>query len=182
MRSKLTLSCEFFPPKTDEGIVRIRDVRQRLATLKPRFYSITFGAGGSTQHNTLEAAVEIQQDQAETCIDAAPHLSCIGSTVVGIRNLLNILISHGIHRIIAIRGDSPSGICNLGDFHYAKELVKFIRKETGDFFTIEVAAYPEVHPQALSAQADLANLKHKVDAGANGAITQYFIIITIIIH
>jgi len=174
MTNKLTLSCEFFPPKTDKGIATIRDVRQQLAPLNPEFFSVTFGAGGSTQDNTLDTVIEIQQAQATTNIDAAPHLSCVGSTEESIRNLLNTFQSHDIHRIVALRGDLPSGMRDPGDFHYANELVEFIRKETGDYFTIEVAAYPEVHPQAESAHIDLTNFKRKVDAGANSAITQYF--------
>ena len=182
MANKLTISCEFFPPQTDKGMVAIRDARQQLAILKPEFYSVTFGAGGSTQDNTLNAVIEIQQAQAETGIDAAPHLSCVGSTANGIKNLLNTFQSHGIHRIVALRGDIPSGMRNPGDFRYANELIEFIRKETGNFFTIEVAAYPEVHPQAPSIHADLINFKRKVDAGANSAITQYFYNVDAYLH
>lgn len=152
----------------------MREVRQQLAPLKPEFYSVTFGAGGSTQENTLDAVVEIQQDAATTGIDAAPHLSCVGSTAESIRNLLNTYQSHGIQRLVALRGDLPSGMRAPGDFRFASELIEFIRKETGDHFTIEVAAYPEVHPQAPSADIDLANFKRKVDAGADSALTQYF--------
>jgi methylenetetrahydrofolate reductase (NADPH) len=174
MTDKLTISCEFFPPKTDKGIAKMRDVRQQLAPLKPEFYSVTFGAGGSTQDNTLNAVVEIQQAHAITGIDAAPHLSCVGSTAERIRDMLTTYQSHGIHRLVALRGDLPSGMRDPGDFRYANELVEFIRQETGDYFTIEIAAYPEVHPQAESAQADFDNFKRKVDAGANSALTQYF--------
>lgn len=174
MTNKLTISCEFFPPKTDKGIATIRDVRQQLAPLKPEFYSVTFGAGGSTQDNTLNAVAEIQQAHAETGIDAAPHLSCVGSTAERIREMLTTYQSHGIHRLVALRGDLPSGMRDPGDFRYANELVEFIRQETGDYFTIEVAAYPEVHPQAASAKADFDNFKRKVDAGADSALTQYF--------
>jgi len=174
MSNKLTLSCEFFPPKTEKGIANLRKVRQQLAPLKPEIFSVTFGAGGSTQDNTLDAVVEIQQDQKATGIDAAPHLSCVGSTTEGIRKLLQTYQSHGIRRIVALRGDLPSGMRDPGDFRYANELVEFIRQETGDHFKIEVAAYPEVHPQAQSAHDDLNNFKRKVDAGADSAITQYF--------
>jgi len=174
MTNKLTLSCEFFPPKTDKGIANLRHVRQQLAPLKPEFFSVTFGAGGSTQDNTLDAVVDIQQDKKISGIDAAPHLSCVGSTADGIRHLLNTYQSHDIRRLVALRGDLPSGMRDPGDFRYANELVAFIRQETGDHFKIEVAAYPEIHPQAQSAQADLANFKRKVDAGADSAITQYF--------
>jgi methylenetetrahydrofolate reductase (NADPH) len=174
MTNKLTISCEFFPPKTDKGIATIRDVRQQLAPLKPEFYSVTFGAGGSTQDNTLNAVVEIQQAHAVTGIDAAPHLSCVGSTAERIRDMLTTYQSHGIRRLVALRGDLPSGMRDPGDFRYANELVEFIRQETGDYFTIEVAAYPEIHPQAASAKADFDNFKRKVDAGADSALTQYF--------
>lgn len=174
MANELTLSCEFFPPKTEKGITNFRNVRQQLAPLNPDFFSVTFGAGGSTQDNTLDAVVEIQQDAKVTGIDAAPHLSCVGSTAEGIKNLLQTYQSHNIRRIVALRGDLPSGMRDPGDFRYANELVEFIRQETGEHFKIEVAAYPETHPQAPSIHADLTNFKGKVDAGADSAITQYF--------
>ena len=174
MTKQLTISCEFFPPKTDKGIANMREVRQKLASLKPEFYSVTFGAGGSTQDNTLAAVIDIQQSSTTTGIDAAPHLSCVGSTEENIRDILQTFKANDIHRIVALRGDLPSGMREPGDFRYANELIDFIRKETGDHFTIEVAAYPEVHPQALSAQDDLDNFKRKVDAGADSALTQYF--------
>ena len=182
MANNLTLSCEFFPPKTDKGIANLRNVRQQLAPLKPDFFSVTFGAGGSTQDNTLDAVVEIQQDKNTTGIDAAPHLSCVGSTADGIRQILHTYQAHDIRRLVALRGDLPSGMREPGDFRYANELVEFIRQETGDHFKIEVAAYPEIHPQAQSAQADLANFKRKVDAGADSAITQYFYNIDAYLH
>jgi len=174
MTKQLTISCEFFPPKTDKGIANMREVRQKLAPLNPEFYSVTFGAGGSTQDNTLAAVIDIQQDRATTGIDAAPHLSCVGSTEESIRELLGTFKDNDIKRIVALRGDLPSGMRDPGDFRYANELIDFIRKETGDHFTIEVAAYPEVHPQADSAAIDLENFKRKVDAGADSALTQYF--------
>ena len=174
MTKHLTISCEFFPPKTEKGIANIRDVRQQLAPLKPEFYSVTFGAGGSTQDNTLDAVIDIQKDSATTGIDAAPHLSCVGSTEENIRNILNTFRENDIRRIVALRGDLPSGMRDPGNFRYANELIEFIRQETGDHFTIEVAAYPEVHPQASSADIDLDNFKRKVDAGADSALTQYF--------
>lgn len=174
MTKSLTISCEFFPPKTDKGIAILRDVREKLAPLKPEFYSVTFGAGGSTQDNTLDAVIDIQQASTSTGIDAAPHLSCVGSTQDNIRAILQTFQDNDIHRIVALRGDLPSGMRDPGDFRYANELIDFIRKETGDHFTIEVAAYPEVHPQADSAQADFDNFKRKVDAGADSALTQYF--------
>ncbi len=152
----------------------MRNVREKLVPLKPEFYSVTFGAGGSTQDNTLDAVIAIQQASATTGIDAAPHLSCVGSTTDNIKELLQTFKANNIRRIVALRGDLPSGMRDPGDFRYANELIDFIRKETGDHFTIEVACYPEVHPQADSAQADLDNFKRKVDAGADSALTQYF--------
>jgi len=174
MTKQLTLSCEFFPPKTDKGIANMREVRQKLAPLNPEFYSVTFGAGGSTQDNSLAAVIDIQQASATSGIDAAPHLSCVGSTEEKIRDILHTFKTNNIQRIVALRGDLPSGMRDPGDFRYANELIDFIRKETGDYFTIEVAAYPEVHPQAASASLDLENFKRKVDAGADSALTQYF--------
>lgn len=165
-----TFSFEFFPPKTDEGREKLRGVRERLARLDPAYFSVTFGAGGSTQAGTLEAVLEIQAAGN----DAAPHLSCIGTDRGFVRELLTTYRSHGIRRIVALRGDLPSGSRGAGEFRYANELVAFIREETGDWFHIEVAAYPEFHPQAASARADLENFARKVKAGADAAITQYF--------
>lgn len=167
----LSFSFEFFPPKTEEAIAKLRRARDRLATLKPRYFSVTYGAGGSTRENTLETALEIQR---ETGIMAAPHLSCIGSTREHIREILQTYQRNGVRHIVALRGDIPSGMRNIGEFQYADELVAFIRQETGDHFHIEVAAYPEFHPEAPSPRADLENFKRKVEAGANSAITQYF--------
>jgi len=164
-------SFEFFPPKTADGISKLEATSQVLATLKPRFFSVTFGAGGSTRDRTYETIVDIR---AKSGIDAAPHLSCISSTQENIRQMLAGYIDAGINRIVALRGDMPSGMVEAGEFRYANELVKFIRRETGDHFHIEVAAYPEFHPQASSPERDLVNFKRKVEAGANGAITQYF--------
>ncbi len=174
MTQGLTLSCEFFPPKTEKGIAILQQVRKDLAVLRPEFYSVTFGAGGSTQDNTLNAVIDIQQAHADTGIDAAPHLSCVGSTAEVIRGHLHAFQDNGIHRIVALRGDLPSGMRDPGDFRYANELIDFIRQETGDHFHIEVACYPEVHPQADNANTDFANFKRKVEAGADSAITQYF--------
>ncbi len=165
-----SFSMEFFPPKTPEGMEKLRGVRAQLATLKPKFFSVTFGAGGSTQSNTLETVVEIQSEG----LDAAPHLSCVGSTRDNIRRILETYKAHGIRHIVALRGDLPSGMAVPGAFRYANELVEFIRAETGDWFEIEVAAYPEMHPQARGWNDDLNNFKRKVEAGANAAITQYF--------
>jgi methylenetetrahydrofolate reductase (NADPH) len=149
---------------------KLHATRKQLGQLNPEFFSVTFGAGGSTRDRTLETVIEIQREGHK----AAPHLSCIGSTRENIRAILNEYKSHGIRHIVALRGDMPSGMACAGEFRYANELVEFIRAETGDWFQIEVAAYPEFHPQAISAQADLANFKRKVDAGADAAITQYF--------
>ncbi|MBZ0071391.1 MAG: methylenetetrahydrofolate reductase [NAD(P)H] [Gammaproteobacteria bacterium] len=164
-------SFEFFPPKTDEGAEKLRTVRDELAVLKPRFFSVTFGAGGSTRDRTFDTVTEIQRDSG---IDAAPHLSCIGSTRESIREILAAYHDAGITHIVALRGDMPSGMREAGEFRYANELVEFIRAETGRDFHIEVAAYPEFHPQASSADTDLQNFKRKVAAGADSAITQYF--------
>ncbi len=164
-------SFEFFPPKTPEGVEKLRATRDRLARLHPRFFSVTFGAGGSTRDRTFETVVEIQQQSG---IDAAPHLSCVGSTPESISEILLQYRNQGIRHIVALRGDMPSGMSGPGHFRYANELVEFIRKEHGDHFRVEVACYPEVHPQAEDADADLLNFKRKVDAGADSAITQYF--------
>ena len=166
----LELSIEFFPPQTAEGMEKLRATRNRLAVLKPEFFSVTYGAGGSTRERTLATVMEIAAEGH----NAAPHLSCIGSTRDGIREMLAIFTDRGIRRIVALRGDLPSGMADAGEFRYANELVEFIRSETGDRFHIEVAAYPEWHPQARSPRDDLMNFKRKVDAGANSAITQYF--------
>ncbi|MDO8827348.1 methylenetetrahydrofolate reductase [NAD(P)H] [Methylophaga sp.] len=174
MSKQPVISCEFFPPKTEKGAQNLILVQEQLSVLKPEFYSVTFGAGGSTQDNTLEAVVEIQRRAQKTGIGAAPHLSCVGSSKERIRTILQTYIDNDISRVVALRGDLPSGMRDPGDFRYANELVEFIRNETGDHFTIEVAAYPEVHPQAQDANSDFENFKRKVDAGANSAITQYF--------
>jgi len=164
-------SCEFFPPKTPKGQDKLRATWQGLSRLHPDFFSVTFGAGGSTQSGTLETVLEIQQHAG---IDAAPHLSCIGSSRVKIREILEQYRSNGIKRIVALRGDFPPDMVKVGEFRHANELVKFIRAETGSDFHIEVAAYPEFHPTAPSARVDLENFKRKVEAGADSAITQYF--------
>ncbi len=163
-------SMEFFPPKTPEGAAKLRETRRQLAQLKPKFFSVTFGAGGSTRDRTLETVLEIKGEG----LDAAPHLSCIGSTVANIREILHTYKDSGIRHIVALRGDLPSGVADPGEFRYANELVAFIRKETGDWFEIEVAAYPEMHPEARNYAQDVLNFKRKVDAGADAAITQYF--------
>jgi len=163
-------SLEFFPPKTEEGIAKLRAARREFAALKPAFCSVTFGAGGSTREGTLAAVLEIRADGME----GAPHLSCIGGTRKGIRDVLEQYRSHGIRHIVALRGDLPSGSMDAGDFRYANELVRFIRETTGDWFHIDVAAYPECHPQSRSPDDDLTSFARKIDAGANSAITQYF--------
>ncbi len=163
-------SIEFFPPKTDEGADKLRAVRQKLALLEPKYFSVTFGAGGTTQQGTLQTVREIQSEGHE----AAPHLSCVGGTRDSLRAILQQFQDAGIRRLVALRGDLPSGYGGAGEFRYANELVEFIRKETGDWFHIEVAAYPEMHPQARSPQDDLQAFARKIGAGANAAITQYF--------
>lgn len=165
-----TFSFELFPPQTPQGVEKLRLTRQQLAQYNPKFFSVTFGAGGSTRERTLEIALEIQ---AEGHV-VAPHLSCIGSTQQNIRGILEKYYEAGIRHIVALRGDLPSGMAQAGEFRYASELVAFIRQEFGSLFHIDVAAYPEYHPQARSAQADFENFKHKVETGANSAITQYF--------
>ncbi|MDD2933565.1 MAG: methylenetetrahydrofolate reductase [NAD(P)H] [Methylotenera sp.] len=168
--NKLGLSFEFFPPKTAEGMDKLRETRTQLSKFNPEFYSVTFGAGGSTRDRTMDTVLEIQREGFQ----AAPHISCISSSKDEIRDLLHAYQAQGIKRLVALRGDIPSGEVSSGDFRYASELVQFIRGETGSHFHIEVAAYPEFHPEARTPAADLQNLKRKVDAGANSAITQYF--------
>lgn len=163
-------SIEFFPPATPEGMDKLRGVWAQFATLKPEFFSVTYGAGGSTRDRTLQVIRELRS----AGFNAAPHLSCIGATQASIREHLMEFTKMGVKRIVALRGDLPSGMADPGEFRYANELVEFIRRETGDEFFLEVAAYPEVHPQARSSQTDLAAFVRKVKAGANSAITQYF--------
>ncbi|MDS4025949.1 MAG: methylenetetrahydrofolate reductase [NAD(P)H] [Candidatus Contendobacter sp.] len=166
-----TFSCEFFPPNTDEGMRKLFAAREDLMRMRPAFFSVTYGAGGSTRERTFQA---IQAIQADSGVDAAPHLTCVASTRAGVREILEIYRTQAIHRLVALRGDLPSGMREFGEFRHANELVEFIRTETGDHFHIEVAAYPEFHPQAPNTERDLLNFKHKVEAGANSAITQYF--------
>ncbi len=167
---KPEISFEFFPPKTEEGVLKLRETRKQLALLNPKFFSVTFGAGGSTRDRTMDAVLEIQAEGFE----AAPHISGISSSKEEILSLLTTYQSHGIRRLVVLRGDLPSGEVSSGDFAYASQLVAFIREKTADWFQIEVAAYPETHPEARSAANDLKHFKTKVDAGANAAITQYF--------
>lgn len=166
----LPVSFEFFPPKTSEGAEKLRAVRQTLYALKPEFCSVTYGAGGSTQQGTFDTVGEILAEG----VSAASHFSCIGATKASVREQLATLKAMGVKRLVALRGDLPSGYGAGGEFHYASDLVAFIRAETGDDFHIEVAAYPEVHPQAKSPEADLQAYVAKVQAGADSAITQYF--------
>ena len=163
-------SLEFFPPRTPEGIEKLRATRRQLKQLKPAFCSVTFGAGGSTREGTLATVLEFRSEGMQS----APHISCMGGSQASIRDVLERYRAHDIRHIVALRGDLPSGEGATGDFRFASELVAFIRQETGDWFHIDVAAYPESHPQARSLQEDLAAFKRKIDAGANSAITQYF--------
>ena len=164
------VSIEFFPPKTPEGVEKLRLVRQQLYALKPEFCSVTFGAGGSTQEGTFSTVRDILSEG----VSAASHFSCVGATRIGVREQLNTLKAMGVKRLVALRGDLPSGYGTGGEFHYASDLVSFIRAEMPDEFHIEVAAYPEVHPQAKSPESDLRAFAAKVQAGADSAITQYF--------
>ena len=163
-------SIEFFPPKTQEGVDKLRAARRELARAKPAFFSVTFGAGGSTREGTLATVLEIRDEG----LPAVPHISCIGATLEGIRDVLAQYRGHGIRHLVALRGDLPSGAAGVGDLMYASDLVAFIRQETGDWFHVDVAAYPEYHPQARSPQDDLMAFKRKIAAGADSAITQYF--------
>jgi methylenetetrahydrofolate reductase (NADPH) len=163
-------SFEFFPPKTPEGVQKLSATWHQLAQLKPRFFSVTYGAGGSTRERTLSTVIEIRQ----AGFHAAPHISCIGSTRADIAETLELYRAQGIRHIVALRGDLPSGAASAGELRHANELVQFIRERTGDHFHIDVACYPEFHPQARSPQEDLRNFQRKIDAGANSAITQYF--------
>lgn len=167
---RIPVSVEFFPPKTPEGVDKLRGARQALYALKPEFCSVTFGAGGSTQEGTFNTVRDILAEG----VPAASHLSCIGATRMGVCDQLATLKAMGVRRLVALRGDLPSGYGAGGEFHYASDLVAFIRAETGDDFHIEVAAYPEIHPQARSPDSDLKAFATKVQAGANSAITQYF--------
>ena len=165
-----SFSFEFFPPKNADGVAALRQTITQLAQLKPRFFSVTFGAGGSTRDGTYNAVKEIQTQG----LSAAPHISCIGSTRAELRALLTAYQVLGINRLVALRGDQPKDGALRGDLHYANELVEFIRAETGKHFHIEVAAYPEYHPEAPTPDADLENFRRKVEAGADSALTQYF--------
>lgn len=164
------VSFEFFPPRTEDGIHKLKETVVALNSFNPEFYSVTFGAGGSTKEKTLETVMQIKAMNAE----AVPHISCISSTKDEVLELIDSYQAKDINRLVALRGDNPSGAVGGGDFSHANELVEFIRQETGDYFKIEVAAYPEFHPESSSSKDDLDNFQKKVDAGANGAITQFF--------
>lgn len=170
MAKSPTISFEFFPPRTDEGVQKLKDTVTNLNVFNPEFYSVTFGAGGSTREKTLETVMQIKAMNA----NAVPHISCISSSKDEVHDLIMNYHAKNINHLVALRGDNPSGVVGDGDFNHANELVEFIRQETGNFFKIEVAAYPEFHPESLSAEQDLDNFKKKIDAGADGAITQFF--------
>ena len=169
-RQAPSLSFEFFPPATDAGAQKLLETHRALQALQPEYFSVTFGAGGSTQARTAEAVTNLTAAGS----DVAPHLTCVGATRDSIRELLDGYRAQGVKRLVALRGDLPSGTMSLGDFQHASDLVRFVREHSGDWFTIEVAAYPEMHPQATSPDADLAHFAEKVAAGADSAITQYF--------
>ena len=168
--SSLPISIEFFPPNTPVGSEKLKAVVQELAVLRPEFFSVTYGAGGSTRDKTLATVREI----AAAGFEAAPHLSCVGSTRAGIAEILDTYRAQGIHRLVALRGDLPSGMATAGEFRYASELIEFIRKTQGSDWHIEVAAYPEYHPEQRYAARDLKHYVDKVNAGANSSITQFF--------
>ena len=165
-----SFSFELFPPQTPEGLEKLRVTRSQLTQLKPEFFSVTFGAGGSTRERTHGVVMELKQEGH----DVAPHLSCVGATRQTTTEILDAYRAAGIRRLVALRGDLPSGMVELGEFRYAAELVRFVREQYGSHFHIEVGAYPEVHPQARSAADDLRHFRDKVEAGADSAITQYF--------
>ena len=169
--ARVPLSFEFYPPKTDEQRVQLDRTAARLKAQRPEYVSCTFGAGGSTLSYTPETIQRLREKHA---LEAAPHLSCMGGSREEIRQLLKLYRAMGCKRLVALRGDLPSGMARMGDLRYASELVGFIRAEHGDFFNIQVGCYPECHPQAEDALADLRHFKAKADAGADGAITQYF--------
>lgn len=164
-------SCEFFPPHDERGGERLQQARHQLKAMQPAYFSVTYGAGGSTRERTVATVLDIHSHDG---IPAAPHITCIGASRESVRELLGLYRSAGIRRLVALRGDMPSGMRTPGAFRYANELVSFIREETGDHFHIEVAAYPEFHPQAPSPAEDLYNFRRKLQAGADSAVTQYF--------
>ena len=170
MSNTPSVSFEFFPPRTEEGVLKLDKTVKTLSEFTPEFFSVTFGAGGSTKAKTLETVLSIKSSNN----NAVPHLSCISASKEDIRNLLNEYKAHDINHLIALRGDNPSGAISNGDFKFANDLISFIREETGEYFHIQAGAYPEYHPEADSAEDDLNNFKRKIEAGANSAITQFF--------
>ncbi|MHB8622459.1 MAG: methylenetetrahydrofolate reductase [NAD(P)H] [Sulfuricaulis sp.] len=169
-KSPRAYSFEYFPPRNEDGRIKLRETTEQLAQLKPKFFSVTFGAGGSTRAGTYETVKQIQAQGQR----AAPHISCIGTTRADIRQLLDSYRRLGISHLVTLRGDRPKDAPNTGDFHFANELVRFIRAETGSEFTIEVAGYPEFHPESTDAASDIRHFVNKIEAGADSAITQYF--------
>lgn len=165
------LSLEFFPPRTEKGVEKLKTVIEKLGAIHPEYMSVTYGAGGTTQNRTIET---VEYIQTQTEFDAAPHLTCIGASEESVLELLDRYEAMGIKRIVALRGDLPSGMMDPGEFKYASDLIAFIRQERGDTFKLEVAAYPETHPQARNCDIGIKWFKHKVDQGADSAITQYF--------
>ena len=170
MSSIPSVSFEFFPPRTEEGNLKLNETIKKLSQFNPKFFSVTFGAGGSTKAKTLETVLSIKSSNN----NGVPHLSCISASKEEIRTLLNDYKTHDIKHLVALRGDNPSGAISHGDFKYANELISFIREETGEYFYIDAGAYPEFHPEADSATDDFNNFKRKIEAGANSAITQFF--------
>ena len=170
MAEILSVSFEFFPPRTEEGVLKLDKTVKTLSEFTPEFFSVTFGAGGSTKTKTLETVLSIKSSNN----NGVPHLSCISASKEEIRSLLNEYKTHDIKHLVALRGDNPSGAISHGDFKYANELISFIREETGEYFYIDAGAYPEYHPEADSATDDFNNFKRKIEAGANSAITQFF--------
>ena len=167
----LNLSFEFFPPRTDAGKIKLSTTRNELSTLNPEFYSVTFGAGGSTRDNTLETVIDIQQNSP---VDACPHLTCVGATNAEILELLKLYKQNGIHRLVVLRGDLPSGMVGMGECKHASDLVELIREHYADHFSIAVAAYPEAHPDSKNMSSEINYFADKMNAGADIAITQYF--------
>lgn len=170
MNQSPELSFEFFPPRTEKGVATLHAVHAKLAGFQPNFFSVTYGAGGSTQAGTYDAVKKMREDGS----NAAPHITCVGASQDGVRELMAGYLALGIDRLVVLRGDLPSGMVERGDFQYASDLVAFIRKEYGDQLHLEVAAYPDFHPESPNPKQDLQNFKRKVDAGASSAITQYF--------
>ena len=170
MAKATTLSFEFYPPQTKEGVIKLKQTAKDLNQYNPEFFSVTFGAGGSTKEKTLDTVLELR----ELGFNATPHISCISSSKMEIKELLDKYKSHKINHLVALRGDNPSGSVNFGELNYANELVSFIKSEMGNTFKIDVAAYPEVHPESDTAKLDFINFKNKVEAGADSAITQFF--------